>query len=309
MITRSTIVLSRALPLADDDMLWTLLDNHGEVVTRKRGARASIARCDDLKNAIAMVTMVNDKIDAKVLDCAPKLRAVSNYAVGFDNIDLVEASKRGIIVCNTPDVLTNATAEMTIALIFAAARRFKEAGELLRTRKYKGWEPTLLLGSEIHGSTLGIVGYGRVGRAVAQKAQALGMKVIHTGPASLDAVLRDSDFLSIHCPLLPSTKKLIGAKQFQRMKKGAYLINTARGEIVDETALLAALNSGKLRGAALDVFTGEPQLNPRLRSHPTVFVLPHIGSATSSARRSMAELALKGILDVLDGKTPKNRIN
>ncbi|MEW6057133.1 MAG: D-glycerate dehydrogenase [Bdellovibrionota bacterium] len=314
------LLISRSLPLPETSESWQALLKVAEPVIRSQRDTKPFSRHAQFKRARALIPLVSDVIDRSVLDLAPELKVVSNYGVGFNNIDLVECSKRGIAVCNTPDVLTNATAELTIGLIFAAARRFKEASEILRTQKFKAWDPKFLLGRELSSARLGIIGLGRIGLAVAQKAHALGMKVSacsnSTKPApqfveltSLEMLLKTSDFISVHCPLNSETQKLLGPKQFDQMKRGGYLINTSRGEIIDEKALLRALDKEMLRGAALDVFWNEPKLNPRLRAHPKVFVLPHIGSATAEARSGMAKLAVDAVAEILSGRRPKNQVN
>lgn len=274
------------------------------------------------------MTFVTDKVDESLLKKAPQLKVVSNFAVGFNNIDLKAASKRNIHVTNTPEVLTNATAEMTIALIFAAARRLKEGVDVIQKKSFKGWEPSFLLGKELKNSTLGIVGMGRIGSAVATKARALGMHVVgcnqlswneenlytaRMGLTTFERVLAQSDFVSIHTALNENTKHLFNSKTFKLMKAGSFLINTSRGEAIDEKALIKALGTDKkpglLSGAALDVFEHEPKLNEALRKHPRVIVLPHVASATKEARTGMAHLSMQSIIDTLNGRIPRNKVN
>lgn len=317
-MNKPLVLLSRRLPIADREEGWLALKRLAKVVVPTR--TAALVRNPQLKQATGIISLVTDTIDKAFLDRAPKLRVIGNYGVGYNNIDVDEATRRGIIVCNTPDVLTNATAELTIALLLVAGRRFREGHELIRKKAFKAWDPNLLLGRELSGSRLGIVGYGRIGQSVAQKARALGMDVVvHSRLArqnrfpdakfvTFDELLRTSDFVSLHCPLSSETLGLIGPKQFAMMKPGSYLVNTARGEIVDERALLSALNKGSLRGAALDVFCNEPQLKAALRTHPLLFVLPHLGSATLEARSGMARLAVNAVLEVLSGRNPQNRV-
>ncbi|MGE4232697.1 MAG: 2-hydroxyacid dehydrogenase [Bacteriovoracia bacterium] len=313
------VLISKALPLDTHDPLWIELNKMAKIVVRPKTARKPLVEMPEVRESNLVVSMVSDIVNSRFFDRAKQLHAIVNYGVGYNNIDLSEAKRRGIVVCNTPDVLTNATAELTIGLIFAAARRFKEGTEFLRTRKYKGWSPCFLLGKEIKGSTLGIMGFGRIGQSVAQKAKALGMNVLFYSPnhkaskdfkqVSLDELLRQSDFFSIHCALNEKTNGCISHKEFSKMKQSAYIINTSRGEIIDELALIKALNKNQISGAALDVFCNEPNLKPQLRAHSKVFVLPHIGSATSQARQGMARLAVSAIVEILKGKTPTNRVD
>ena len=305
------VLISRPLALDENDPAWVALKQLARVHVRPEQAKGSLALHPKLKIAIGIITMGTDPVDAAFLKRAPQLAIVANHAVGYNNIDLACARERGIVVCNTPGVLTNATAELTIGLIFAAARRFEEGAAMIRKNAYKGWFPRLMIGRELAGARLGIVGHGRIGAAVAAKARALGMDVVHSSPMggiALDDLLRTSDFVSIHCPLNAKTKGMFGRREFALMKKGSYLINAARGEIVDERALLAALRKN-LRGAALDVFHNEPKLNPRLRAHPSVFVLPHLGSATVEARAGMARRAVNAVVEVLSGRPPANRVS
>jgi glyoxylate reductase len=305
-MNKRLVLVSGELPLDPQDALWLKLKKSARV-------KMGITNTRDLAQATALLTFVTDRVDARMLDRAPGLKIVSNMAVGYNNIDVKAAAARRIAVTNTPVVLTNATAELTVGLIFAAARRFNEGSEFLRRNAYRGWGTKFLLGRELAGSTLGIVGHGRIGGAVGKKAKALGMKVLavssRSSPAEWNRLLSASDFISIHSPLNPKTENLVSTRLLSRMKRGAYLINTARGEIVDEKALLKALASGRLAGAALDVFRGEPRLNPKLRRHPRVFVLPHLGSATERARAGMARLAVSAILEVLSGRKPTNQVN
>lgn len=314
-------LITKPLPLNSDDALLARLNR----VSRVACIKPPLSKHPLLAKADALLTFVTDRIDREVLKKATNLKVLSNFGVGYDNIDVKAARDRGITVCNTPDVLTNATAEFTIALLFAAARRFKEGAELIRARKFTGWEPGMLLGRELAGARLGVIGLGRIGSAVAHKAHALGMDVLGCiGPhshahhpktrsgiplAHFKWVLSTSDFISIHCPLNPKTHRLFRGAAFRLMKPGAILVNTARGEIIDEKALLRALAQKTVAAAALDVFEHEPRLREALRKHPRVLVLPHLGSATETARRGMTHLALQGIIDVLGGRTPANRVD
>ncbi len=266
----------------------------------------------------ALVSLLSDPIDAEVLAAFPALRVVANYAVGVDNIDRAAAAARGVLVCNTPDVLTDATADLAWALLLATARRVTEGDRLVRENQWKGWSPGLLLGAHVTGATLGIVGLGRIGRAVAERARGFGMTVLATtsgrttqprDEASIvrfDDLLARSDFVSLHCPLTEATRNLVDARALARMKRTAILINTARGAVVDEPALARALHDGTLAGAGLDVFAHEPSVHPDLLSAPNTVLLPHLGSASVRAREQMAWLACEAVRDVLAGRAPKH---
>ena len=256
-------------------------------------------------DAEGLLSMLVDRIDDALLDRCPKLRAIANYAVGYDNIDLAATRARGILVGNTPDVLTDATADLTFALILAIARRLGDAAASVKDGEWGTWEPDNYLGYDVHGATLGIIGLGRIGHAVARRAAGFDMTVIHAGrdPAGLDDLLARADFVSVHCPLTPETRHLIDADALFKMRPTAMLINTARGPIVDQDALREALVDGTIAGAALDVTDPEP-LTPDdpLMSAPNLIVVPHIGSATHQARADMATLAVENLLAALDGR-------
>jgi glyoxylate reductase len=260
--------------------------------------------------ADGLLSLLTERVDAALLDASPRLRVVSNYAVGVDNIDLAAAAERGIPVGHTPDVLTDATADLAFALLLAAARKLPEAVAAARAGGGK-WGPGDHLGHSVHGQTLGIIGFGRIGRAVAQRASGFEMTVLAHNSSSgvaLDEVLERSDFVSIHCPLTPATHHLIDAPALARMQAGAILINTARGPIVDQAALRTALLDGTIAGAALDVTDPEP-LPPDdpLWDAPNLIVLPHIGSATRAARERMAEMAVDNLLAGLAGEPQPHR--
>jgi glyoxylate reductase len=260
--------------------------------------------------AEGLLTLLSDRVDASLIEAAPRLRAISNFAVGYDNIDLEAATARGIRVGNTPDVLTEATADLAFALLLAAARRLPEAIEAVRGGDWLTWEPGRFLGHEVHGATLGIIGYGRIGRALAQRATGFEMTVIHTGAASVEAVLEGSDFVSLHLPLTPASHQLIDAEALRRMRRTAILINTARGQIVDQTALREALADGTIAGAALDVTDPEPlPADDPLLAAPNLIVVPHIGSATTATRARMADLAVDNLLAGLAGKPMPHQVN
>ena len=256
--------------------------------------------------ADALLCMLTDRIDADLLEAAPRLRAIANYAVGTDNIDLEAARARGIAVGVTPGVLTDATADIAFALLLAIARRLPEGEAAVRDGEWTTWEPDWLLGRDVHGATLGIVGRGRIGDAVARRAEGFGMTVVHHGRSSgipLEELLAQADFVSLHVPLTPETRHLIDSAALARMKPTAYLVNTARGGVVDQSALAAALRDATIAGAALDVTDPEP-LPPDhpLLDAPNLIVLPHLGSATHATRRAMADLAVDNLLAALEGK-------
>jgi glyoxylate reductase len=264
-------------------------------------------------NAEGLLALLTDRVDAALIEHCPQLRAISNYAVGYDNIDVEAAAAHGIAVGNTPDVLTEATADLTWALLLAAARKLPEAVASVREGDWLTWEPARYLGQAVAGATLGIVGMGRIGRAVARRAAGFEMTVLYTGGGGsgggdvgsevpLESLLERSDFVSLHSPLTPTTYHLIGAAAFERMRSSAILVNTARGPIVDHDALRSALVAGEIAGAALDVTDPEPlPAGHPLLSAPNLIVVPHIGSATRAARERMADLAVENLLAGLEG--------
>ncbi len=253
----------------------------------------------------ALICTLTDKIDGEVMDAAPALKIVANIAVGYDNLDVPAARQRGIIATNTPDVLTEATAELTWALILGIARRVAEGDRLIRAGAWKRWGLDFMLGLELRGKQLGIVGRGRIGRAVAAKAPAFGMRAVFAKhDMSLDELLVTSDVVSIHAPSTPETRHLINKRTLARMKRSAILVNTARGALVDEEALAWALSEHLIAGAALDVYEREPASQPLLESFENVLLAPHLGSATRETRTAMAELAVKNALAVLNGDEP-----
>jgi glyoxylate reductase len=254
--------------------------------------------------AEGLLSMLVDQVDAELLDAAPKLRAVANYAIGFDNIDLEATAARDVQVGNTPDVLTDATADLAWALMLAVARRIVEAGQDARDGKWRTWEPQGWIGADVHGATLAVVGAGRIGQAVARRASGFDMQVLMVDIGDdLHSALERADFVSIHAPLTPETRHLIDADALAHMKPTAILVNTARGPIVDHDALADALRAGRLAGAGLDVTDPEP-LPPGhpLYATPNLLVVPHIGSATTTARAAMADRAVDNLLAGLDGR-------
>jgi glyoxylate reductase len=267
---------------------------------------------------VALVPLLSRWVGGTELKHLPQLKVVANVAVGYNNIDVVAAELRRVAVTNTPDVLTEATADLTWALILACARRLPASVDLVRSGQWTGWHPTQLLGMELRGATLGLLGAGRIGQAVARRGAAFGMRIVYctrtpkpeleaaTGATRVElaALFRDSDVLSLHVPAVPELQGVVSAERLAQMKPGAILVNTSRGELVREDALAAALESGHLGAAGLDVYADEPAIAPRLLAAPRAVLLPHIGSATRVTRRAMAGLALANVQAVLDGKPP-----
>jgi glyoxylate reductase len=307
------IVVTRQIPAA----AHRLLETAGEVYVSPLDRPMTAAElCQAVAGASGLVSMLHDRVDGHVLDAAgPGLRVVSNVAVGYDNLDVPAFHERGVIATNTPDVLVDATADLTIALLLAVTRRVVEADALLRRGEPWSWHLGFMVGTGLQGKQLGLVGFGRIGKAVAHRAEAFGMNVVHAGSGrsadveagsaghmALDELLETSDFVSLHCPLNDDTRHLINARALARMKASAFLVNTARGPVVDEAALAEAIELGVIRGAALDVFEGEPLVNPRLLASDRVVLTPHIGSATTETRTAMAVLAARNVVAVLTGQ-------
>jgi glyoxylate reductase len=263
---------------------------------------------DELKRRLAdkqaLISVLTDRVTPELLDAAPQLRVVANIAVGYENIDVPAAKARGVIVTNTPDVLTEAVAEFTWALILAAARRVAEGDRLIRRHGWKGWALDFMLGTELRGKQLGIVGSGRIGRAVAAKAPAFGMRAVFGQRKALDHLFVTSDVISLHVPGGPATRNLIDRKTFARMKRSAIFVNTARGSVVDEEALIWALNERLIAAAALDVFDNEPHVREELMTMENVVLAPHLGSATRETRTAMIDLAVSNVLAVAAGDPP-----
>lgn len=268
---------------------------HDELVRRVAGKQA-------------LLSMVTDTVDRAVIEAGKDLRVIANAAVGYNNIDVAAARERGIIVTNTPDVLTDATADLTLALILAVTRRLGEGERMVRRGDWKGWAFDQLLGMQLRGRQIGIVGFGRIGKAVAERAAAFGMTIAHTSRSAagmpLDRLLSTSDIVSLHVPLTPETRHMIGQPELARMKRSAYLINTTRGPVVDEAALAWALKNRLISGAALDVYEREPEVHPDLLPLENVVLAPHLGSATTETRTAMADLAATNAIAVLEGKPP-----
>ncbi len=280
-----------------------------------------------LKEAVqevdALICLLSDVIDQEILLNAPHLKVIANYAVGYNNIDIETATQKKIFVTNTPDVLTAATANLTWALILAVSRRVVEADRFVRAGRFEGWEPELFLGTEVSGKTLGIVGAGRIGQAVGRRAVGFDMNITYTAHnrketfeqqtaakfLDLDTLLKQSDYVTLHCPLTSETHHLLNEDRIFSIKKGAFLINTARGAVVDEEALAKALRQGHLAGAGLDVYEHEPEVHPDLLILPNVVVLPHIGSATHETRNKMAQMVAENVVSVLEKGRALNPVN
>jgi glyoxylate reductase len=276
-----------------------------------------------VKDKEGLVCLLTERVNEELLGAAPKLRIVANVAVGFDNIDVAACTKRGVVATNTPGVLDETTADFAWTLLMAVARRLGEGETLVRSGKWKGWDLDQLVGADVWGKTLGIVGFGRIGRAVAARAAGFQMKVIYTDavrvPEELEkelkaayrdfnTLLAESDFVSVHVPLLPETRGLFDAPKFFRMKPTAFLINTSRGPVVDEAALVHALESGKIAGAGLDVYENEPFIHPGLK-RPNVVLAPHIASASLETRTKMACMAAENVTAIFKGQRPPNMLN
>ena len=271
---------------------------------------------EKIKSCEALISLLTEKIDSEIIDQMPKCKIIANYAVGYNNIDIDYAKKKNIIVTNTPDVLTDSTADLTMALVLSCSRRLIGGEKLLRTKKFKGWKPKLLLGMELKDKTFGILGAGRIGSAVARRAKSFGTNVIYVDSnrnqkleketnakkVSLNYLLKNSDILSVHLPLNSQTFYFLNQEKLNLLKRNSILINTTRGEIIDEKALIRLLESNKIMAVGLDVFENEPYLNPELLKFTNVLVLPHLGSATKEARDGMAELAVKNVINVLKKK-------
>jgi glyoxylate reductase len=270
-----------------------------------------------------VLCLLNDKIDAEFFDAAPKVRGLANYAVGYDNMDVAEATKRRVPLSNTPDVLTAATADMAWALLFAVARRVVESDSVMRSGKWPGWGPMQFIGGDITGATLGIVGAGRIGAAMAARSKGFGMKVLYTDArrnetfekevgarfVGFDELLGQSDYVSVHVPLLPETRHIFNYEAFGKMKRTAYLINTARGPVLDEAALVKALKDGLIAGAGLDVYEREPAMTEGLATLSNVVLTPHTASATVASRRGMAVKAATNLLAMLRGERAPDCLN
>ena len=298
------VLVTRRIPSVAIGTLETACDierndgealSHAELMSRVAGKQG-------------LVCMFDDTVDRAVIEAGTALKVIATIAVGYNNIDVEAARERGITVTNTPDVLTEATADLTWALIMDVTRRISEGDRLVRRGAWKGWAFDFMLGSQLRGKQLGVVGFGRIGRAVASRAKAFGMRVVHSRASSdaesipLDRLLSTSDVVTLHCPLTPATTHLIDQKALARMKRSAYLVNTSRGPVVDEAALAWALKNRLISGAALDVYEREPAVHPDLLTLENVVLAPHLGSATTETRTAMADLAVRNVVAVLSGE-------
>ena len=273
----------------------------------------------DMQGREGLLCTILDRVDAELLDACPGLKVVANFGVGFNNIDVAAATARKIPVTNTPGVLTDATADMTFALLLAVARRLGEGERIVRAHQWDGWQPLQLLGADVSGATLGIIGFGRIGQAVARRAKAFGMRVIYWNRSALpesdatrvsfEEALRQSDFVSLHVAYNSETHHLLDEPQFALMKPTAFVINTTRGAVINETALVRALQTKQIAGAALDVFEREPQLAPGLADLENVVLAPHLGSATIGTRTKMGMIAVDNLLAACEGRRPPNCVN
>ena len=319
------VFITRRIP----DLGITMLKNKGYEVdvysNKKIMSQKELISVLKKKDYDAVLCLLTDKIDSKVYNAVPSVKIYTNYATGFDNLDLVEAKKRGISIANAPaDLTSESVAEHTLALMLSLTARIVEADDFVRRGKYKGWDPMHFIGTDILGKTLGLVGAGRIGERVAFYAKGLGMKIIYTDInknykleestgaeycANLAELLSKADVVSLHVPLLDSTKHLINEKTLKLMKKSAYLINTSRGPIVDEKALAKALKVKVIAGAGLDVFEFEPKLTSGLAKLDNIILTPHIASASVDTRNQMAEVAVNNIIDFFEGRIPKNIVN
>jgi glyoxylate reductase len=318
-MSRPTLYISRLLP----GPVMTAAHRQFQLLYEPRDVSPSWdAIKAGLREAEAAICTLTDRVDAPMLADVPRLKVLANYAVGYNNIDLAAATKQGIIVTNTPDVLTESTADLTWALMLAVARRVAEGDAYVRSGAWPGWAPTQMLGADVSGKVLGIVGMGRIGRAVAQRAAGFNMRICYTSRTAhapdrpvahwerrtFSELLCDSDFVSLHVPLTADTQHLIGPAQFALMKPSAFLINTSRGPVVDEAALVSALLQRRLAGAALDVFEQEPAFHSSLRELRQVVLLPHLGSATLATRVRMGMICLENITAVLAGTSAPNQV-
>ena len=322
-MTRPTVIVTRRLPVPVEERLAAQFDAR---LNRDDHPFTAAELQDALRGADALLPTVTDRLNAAVLATEPlRAKIIANYGVGFNHIDVNAAKTRGLVVTNTPDVLTDDTADDAVMLMLMVARRAGEGERQVRADAWTGWGPTHMLGTKVSGKTLGLVGLGRIGRAVARRAHhGFGMRVIFHDPypppptmaaelgaepkGSVDEVLCEADFVSLHSPATPETRHLIDARRLALMKRGAFLINTARGDIVDEAALVEALKRGTIAGAALDVFEREPQVPPELRTLENVVLLPHLGSATAETRAAMGLRALENLTAFFAGAPPRDRV-
>ena len=300
-----------------------LLQNHEIEMYDKEELISTEELAKRVKDKDALLSLLSTKVTKEVIDAASNLKIIANYGAGYDNIAYKYAAEKGVVVTNTPKVSTEATAELTFAILLAAARRIPEGDTLCRTVGFNGWAPLFFLGREVYGKTIGIIGLGEIGKAVAKRAKAFGMNVIYTGPnrkyeteseieatyVTLEELLQTADFITINCAYNPSLHHMINEEQFKMMKKTAYIINAARGPIMNELALAHALETNEIEGAALDVFEFEPKITERLKGLKNIVLTPHVGNATFETRDAMAEMAVRNILAVLEGEEPLTPVN
>ncbi|MDE2038999.1 MAG: D-glycerate dehydrogenase [Elusimicrobia bacterium] len=321
-VDRPKVLVTRAIP----EEAFALLEKHFKLERYDKHAampRALLLR--RIRDKDGLLCILTDKVDVELLEAAPRLKAVATYSVGFDHVDVKACALRRVVVSNTPGVLTETTADFTWALLLAASRRVVEGDAFMRAGRYKGWDPMMFLGGDVHGKTLGIVGFGRIGQAVARRAQGFGMKVLYYDRqrlftelesqfgaryCELDELLRGSDFVTLHCVLDASTFHLIDARAFALMRRSACLVNAARGPIVDEKALVAALRAGRIRGAGLDVYELEPKTAAGLSRLRNVVLAPHLASASLETRTKMGLMAAQGLVDALvRRKAPEHAVD
>lgn len=314
------VFVTRKIPQVGLDMLKEASD---VVVSPHDRVLSKNELIQGVEGVHGLLCLLTDEITADVMDASPNLKVISNYAVGYNNVDVAAATERGILVTNTPGVLTDATADLAWTLVMSVSRRVVEGDALTRAGEFTGWDPMLLLGGGVAEKTIGIVGMGRIGQAVAKRATGFDMEILYNDiepvPSieerygarfvTLDELLKASDFITLHAPLTPKTRYMIGSREFGLMKETAYLVNTARGPLVDEKALVKALRDKVIAGAGLDVYEDEPELAPGLAELPNVVLLPHLGSATLETRSKMAEMAAANVLAALEGKRPANLVN
>ncbi len=316
---RPRVVVARRIPENGIEILrkhFTVdLNNTDKDITPR-------ALLEKLDGAFGVIAMMANKFDRGFISKLETVRVISNYAVGFNNVDIAAAAEKGIAVTNTPGVLTDATADLAFGLLLSAARRIAEGDRFVRAHKFKGWAPTLMLGNDVSGKMIGIVGAGRIGAAIALRARGFGMKILYNShkrnadidavggrPAELTRLLEESDYISLNVPLTVETRGMIGRREFALMKPTAVLVNTARGEVVDENALISALKRRKIAGAGLDVYVNEPKINPELLKLDNVVLAPHLGSSTLETRAKMSELAALNAVAILKGERPGAIVN
>ena len=320
MTRRPNILVTKALPGAGLDLLREFADL---TILPDDADNSPPALCQHVRGVDALICFVGEPITAEVLEAAaPTCRIVANYGVGFDSIDITAATRLGIRITNTPDILTNATADLAFAMILTLLRRIEDAAALARSGQWSGVAPMQIFGNDVSGKTLGIIGAGRIGAAVARRGMGFDMPILYCGRKAnpdldragarrvdLDTLITESDIISLHVPLTPETRNLIAAPQFARMKPSTWLINTARGAVVNQGDLISAIQQRQIAGAALDVFDNEPEIPAELANAPNVLCLPHIGSATIETRSAMSDVVARNVMAVLDGREPPNPVN